>query len=269
MQLELTTAGILVVALFGLLVGSFLNVVIVRRGRLDWQERGSLDGRSACPNCGHHISWYENLPLISWLALRGRCRSCKQRISARYPLVEALTAVLWGCVAAAAGSVGDLVTGVVFVSVLVPVTFIDLDIQIIPDEINYVAIFAGFACSLGFGPQPRFVAQEWWWVEVIVAALGAAGFLLLPAIVTRGKGMGMGDIKLAVALGAFLGAPVAVGLFAGFLLGLLPSIYLLVTRGMAKGRKSKIPFGPFLALGGVFGWFAGADLLDAYLRLGA
>jgi leader peptidase (prepilin peptidase)/N-methyltransferase len=269
MQLELTTAGITIVGVFGLLIGSFLNVVIVRRGKLDWRERGSIGGRSACPRCGHHIRWYENVPVISWLALRGRCRGCGLPISWRYPVVELVTALLWALIAALASSVGDLVTGLVLVSVLVPVTFIDLDIQIIPDEINYLATFAGFACSLGFGPQPRFVAEEWWWVEVLAASMGAAAFLLLPTLVTRGRGMGMGDIKLAVALGAFLGAPVAVGLFAGFLLGLLPSIYLLASRGMQAGRKSKIPFGPFLAMGGVVGWCFGADLLDAYLQLGA
>jgi leader peptidase (prepilin peptidase)/N-methyltransferase len=268
MELELTAWGIAVVGLFGLLIGSFLNVVIVRRGKLDWQERGSINGRSACSHCGHHIGWYENIPLFSWLALRGRCRGCKARISWRYPVVELLTALLWAAVAAAATSVADLVTGLVFLSVLVPVTFIDLAIQIIPDEINYFATFAGFACSLGFGPQPRFAAEEWWWLEVLVAAVGAAGFLLLPALVTRGRGMGMGDVKLTFALGAFLGAPVAVGLFAGFILGVLPSIYLLITRGIRRGRKSKIPFGPFLAMGGAFGWFFGADLLDAYLRMG-
>lgn len=270
MELELTAAGILAVALFGLLVGSFLNVVIVRRGHDDWQQRRSLGGRSACPRCGHVIRWYENIPVLSWIALRGRCRSCGKPISWRYPLVELLTALLWAAVAATADGIPELVTGVVFVSLLVPVTFIDLELQIIPDEINFAAIWLGFALSLGFGPRERFASgAQWWWLEVLLAAAGAALFLLLPALLTRGRGMGAGDVKLVIALGAFLGAPVAVALMAGFLLALVPSVFLIVARGVRAGRKSKIPFGPFLAMGGIVGWFVGPPVLDAYLRIGA
>jgi leader peptidase (prepilin peptidase)/N-methyltransferase len=264
-----TIGGVLVAALFGLCVGSFLNVVIVRRGHDDWQQRRSLDGRSGCPRCGHELSWYENIPLISWLALRGSCRSCSQPISWRYPLVEALTAALWAAVAATSDGIPELVTGAVLLSVLVPVTFIDLELRIIPDEINFAAIWLGFACSLGFGPRDRFIAgAHWWWLEVLLASFGAAAFLLLPTLLTRGRGMGAGDVKLVLALGAFLGAPVAVGLMAGFLLALVPSIFLILSRGLRAGRKSKIPFGPFLAMGGAIGWFVGAPALDAYLRLG-
>ena len=255
-------------AIFGLLIGSFLNVVIARLAVADWRSRGSLGGRSACPKCGHHISWYENIPLLSWIALRGRCRGCRERISIQYPLVELGTALLWVAVAATASSVAEFVTGVIFLSLLVPISVIDLKLRVIPDELNTAAIWLGFACSLGFGPRPRFAAHDLWWLEVLLAATGASLFLLLPVLFTGGKGMGFGDVKLAVALGAFLGAPVAVGLFAGFLAALLPSIWLIATRGLAKGRKSSIPFGPFLALGAAFGWFHGADLLDAYLRLG-
>jgi leader peptidase (prepilin peptidase)/N-methyltransferase len=270
MEIEPTLALVLVTGLFGLLVGSFLNVVIVRRGHLDWRERRSLDGRSACPRCGHQIRWFENVPLVSWLALRGRCRGCGLPISWRYPAVELLTALLWAAVAATADGIPELITGVLLVSVLVPVTFIDLQLRIIPDEINYAAIWLGFACSLGFGPRDRFLAgAQWWWLEVLIAALGAGAFLLLPTVLTRGRGMGAGDVKLVVALGAFLGAPVAVALMIGFLTALVPSILLIAARGLAAGRKSKIPFGPFLAIGGVAGWFVGPELLDAYLRIGA
>lgn len=270
MELELNAAGIAIVALFGLCVGSFLNVVIVRRGHADWEQRRGLGGRSACPQCGREISWYDNLPLISWLVLRGKCRGCGKRISWRYPLVELLTAALWGGVAAAAPGVPELVTGVILMSILVPVTFIDLELQIIPDEINFAAIWLGFACSLGFGPRDRFASgDQWWWLEVLLASFGAAMFLLLPTLLTRGRGMGAGDVKLVLALGAFLGAPVAVGLMSGFIIALIPSIVLIIARGMAAGRKSKIPFGPFLAIGGVIGWFAGPEVLDAYLGLGA
>jgi leader peptidase (prepilin peptidase)/N-methyltransferase len=269
MHFEPSLAATIAAALFGLCIGSFLNVVIVRRGHDDWQQRRSLGGRSACPNCGHEIAWYENLPLVSWLALRGRCRGCGKPISWRYPLVEALSAVLWAAVAATADGIPELVTGVVFVSVLIPVTFIDLQLRIIPDEVNFAAIWLGFACSLGFGPRDRFVAgAEWWWLEVLLASFGAAAFLLLPTLITRGRGMGAGDVKLVLALGAFLGAPVAVGLMSGFLLALVPSIFLILSRGVKAGRKSKIPFGPFLAMGGLVGWFIGPEALDAYLRIG-
>ncbi|MCB0879126.1 MAG: prepilin peptidase [Thermoleophilia bacterium] len=269
MELEPTIPFIVFAGLFGIVVGSFLNVVIVRRGHLDWRERGSLGGRSACPRCGHEIRWFENIPLLSWIALRGRCRGCGQPISWRYPAVELLTGLLWASVAATADAVPELVTGIVLLSVLVPVTFIDLQLRIIPDEVNYAAVWLGFACSLGFGPRDRFLAgPQWWWLEVLLAALGAGAFLLLPALLTRGRGMGVGDVKLVFALGAFLGAPVAVGLMAGFLVALVPSILLIAARGMREGRKSKIPFGPFLAIGGAIGWFVGPQVLDAYLRLG-
>src|SRR5687768_6405994 len=125
MEYEPTTLGLVFAAAFGLCVGSFLNVVIVRRGHEDWRQRRTLGGRSACPKCGREIRWYENLPLVSWLALRGKCAGCGQRISWRYPAVEALTALLWVAVAATADGVPELVTGLVFLSVLVPVTFID------------------------------------------------------------------------------------------------------------------------------------------------
>lgn len=270
MEYELTILAVVAAALFGLCIGSFLNVVIVRRGHDDWQQRRSLGGRSACPQCGHEIRWYENLPLVSWIALRGRCRGCHKPIPWRYPLVELLTALLWAAVAATADSIPEFVTGVVLLSVLVPVTFIDLELRIIPDEVNFAAIWLGFACSLGFGPQDRFVSgTQWWWLEVLLASSGAAAFLLAPTLLTRGRGMGAGDVKLVIALGAFLGAPVAVGLMAGFLLALVPSIVLLTTRGLKAGRKAKIPFGPFLAMGGAVGWFIGPEALDAYLRIGA
>src|SRR5690242_11452134 len=134
MHFEPTLAGILIAALFGLCIGSFLNVVIVRRGHDDWQQRRTLGGRSACPKCGHEIAWYENLPLVSWLALRGTCRGCGEPISWRYPAVELLTALLWAAVAWQADDIADLVTGCLFLSILVPVTFIDLELRIIPDE---------------------------------------------------------------------------------------------------------------------------------------
>lgn len=258
----------IITALFGLCVGSFLNVVIVRRGHLDWRERRTLGGRSACPRCGREIRWFENIPLLSWIVLRARCRGCRLPISWRYPAVEFLTALLWGAVAATADGIPELVTGALLVSVLIPASVIDLQLRIIPDEINYAALWLGFACSLGFGPRTRFLTgTQWWWLEVILAALGAGLFLLLPSLLSRGNGMGLGDVKLVAAIGAFLGAPVAVGLMAGFMVALIPVVVLIAARGVAAGRKSKIAFGPYLSIGGLIGWFWGAQILDLYLGL--
>lgn len=257
-------------ALFGLLVGSFLNVVDARLGHLDPAARESLGGRSRCRACAATITWYDNVPVLSWLVLRARCRRCGERISARYPLVEIVTAALWAAVAADAEGVPELVTGCVLMSLLVPVTLIDFRLRIIPVQLTRATFVLGVACSLGFGPRPRFVAQDLWWLEVLVASVLAAGFLLVPNILTRGAGMGMGDVKLMAGLGAFLGAPVAVGLFAGFVLGLVPSLFIMVTKGVRAGRRTHIAFGPFLALGGALAWFVGPELLDAYLAtLGA
>lgn len=251
------------IGLFGLLVGSFLNVVIARLPLEEPADR-SIRGRSRCPGCRYEIGWYDNVPVVSWLVLRGRCRRCKRRIPGRYPLVELLTAVLWAAVAAAADSWLTVAPGLLFMTLLVPLTFIDLDHRILPNRLTYPGIVLGLATSIGCGAQPRFVQQGWWWVEVIVAMFAAGGFLLIAALVAPG-GMGLGDVKLAAMMGAFLGAPVAVAMFAGFLLGMIPSIYLFARHGR-KARKMGIPFGPFLAGGSLIGWFWGPALLDLYLR---
>jgi leader peptidase (prepilin peptidase)/N-methyltransferase len=253
---------VFVCATFGLLIGSFLNVVIARLPEED-PERRSIRGRSRCPNCDAPVRSFDNIPLISWLVLRGKCRDCKWPIPARYPLVEALTASLWALVAAAATDVPTLVAGLVLMTVLVPVTFIDLDHKIIPNAITYPGVVVGLAISIGLGPTDRFLSQDWWWAEALLASFGAAFFLLVAALIRPG-GMGMGDVKLAAVMGAFLGAPVAIAMFAGFVFALIPSIVLFFRHG-AKARKMGIPFGPFLAAGTVFGWFFGAQLLDAYL----
>lgn len=256
---------VIIVALFGLLVGSFLNVAIARLPEKDPEKR-SLGGRSRCPKCGYTIAGFDNIPVISWLLLRGRCRNCGEPISARYPLVELLTAVLWAAVAAASDDWRTVVAGLVFMTILVPVTFIDIDHQIIPNRITYPGVLIGLALSIGLGPQARFFSHDRWWLEVLLSTILGSGFLLIAALIKPG-GMGLGDVKLAAVEGAFLGAPVAVALFLGFLLGLVPSIYLLARHG-AAARKAKIPFGPFLVGGALLGWFWGEQLLRAYLDIG-
>lgn len=251
------------VAAFGLVVGSFLNVVIARLP-LENPEDRSLGGRSRCPSCRHVIAWHDNVPVLSWLILRGRCRHCSASIPARYPLVELLTASLWALVAAASADWRTVVPGLVLMSLLVPLTFIDLDHRLLPNRITYPGIVLGLALSIGLGPQPRFVSHDLWWVEVPASAVAAGGVLLLAALARPG-GMGMGDVKLATLMGAFLGAPVSVAMFAGFAFALMPSIALLIRHGR-RARTMYIPFGPFLAAGAAFGWLLGPAILDMYLR---
>lgn len=149
-------------------------------------------------------------------------------------------------------------------TLLVPLTWIDLDHQILPNRLTYPGIVVGLTMSIGCGPQPRFMSHDWWWLEVVVSSVAASGFLLIAAIAKPG-GMGLGDVKLAAMMGAFLGAPVAVAMFSGFVFGLIPSLYLLARHGR-DARKMRIPFGPFLAAGTVVGWFWGATILTAYLQ---
>jgi leader peptidase (prepilin peptidase)/N-methyltransferase len=244
------TAAALV--LTGLLVGSFLNVV-VHRLPLGVSVVG---GRSACPGCATTIRAYDNVPVLSWLALRGRCRACAMPISARYPLVEAGTAVLVGLVALVHADDGPrLALGVVLVLLLVPMALIDLDHRIIPNRLTGPG--ALLAVALGTALDP---AGE---VGRLLAGLGAGGFFLLAAIASPG-GMGMGDVKLAGVLGLFLGPPVAVALLVALVAGVAVGAAIIAARGAAAGRKTAVPFGPFLALGGVVALLAGDPVLAAY-----
>ena len=240
-------------AAFGLLFGSFLNVVAHRLPA----GRSLVHPPSACPGCGTQVRPYDNVPVLSWLLLRGRCRDCSQPISARYPVVEATTAVLWAAVAAVhADDTPKLVLGLLLVTLLVPIALIDLDHQIIPNKLTAPA--AVVAVALGFALDP---AGE---PERLIAGAAAGGFFLL-AVLAYPRGMGMGDVKLAGVLGLFLGATVGVALAVAFTVGVAVSVVVLAKLGVAAGRKAKVPFGPFLALGGVVGVLAGTPLMDLYL----
>lgn len=239
-------------AAFGLLIGSFLNVVAYRLPN----GTSVVTGRSECPQCHHQIRAYDNVPVFSWLVLRGHCRDCRAPISARYPLVEAVTALLWALVAAVADSTVDAALGIVLVTALVPITLIDLEHRRIPNAITLpaavVAVVAGTAIDPG-GELGR-----------VAAGLGAALFLLVPAVV-RPDGMGMGDVKLAGVLGLCLGPAVAVALLVALLSGSVFGLLLASRSGVAAARKTQIPFGPYIAFGGVVAIVAGQPLLDAYL----
>ena len=235
----------------GLALGSFLNVVAARLPA----NRSIAAPRSACMPCGAEIAWRDNLPLLSYLALRGRCRSCGTTISLRYPAVEAATALLVaGCVAAF-GLSGRAAVAAFFCAALVVLSAIDLEHRILPDRIVLPATGVVLVAQLALQPS----------VEWPLAALGASLFLFL-AVLAYPAGMGMGDVKLALLLGVALGRYVPVALMLGMLAALVPAAVLFARHG-AAARKMAIPFGPFLALGGVVALFAGERLLDVYMRL--
>jgi leader peptidase (prepilin peptidase) / N-methyltransferase len=232
-----------------LALGSFLNVVAARVPL----RRSVVRPASACMSCGHELAWYDNVPVASWLWLRGRCRSCDTRISAVYPAVELTTAGLVAGCFVAFGLSGKAFTAAFFCVVLVVLSAIDLEHRIVPNRIVVPAAAVVLVAQTALEPSP-----EW-----ALGALGASGFLFLAALAYP-AGMGMGDVKLALLLGAMLGRTVPVGLMLGMLSALVPSVVLLARHGQAA-RKMGIPFAPFLALGALIALFAGHPLLDAYL----
>jgi len=246
---SLAAAGLAFVP--ALAVGSFLNVVVARVPL----RRSIVRPPSACMECGQVLAWYDNVPVLSWLVLRGRCRTCGTAISWRYPAVELSTALLvagcfwkfglsWGAAAAS-----------FFSAVLVVLSAIDLDRRIVPNRIVLPAAAIMLVAQTVLHPS----------VEWLVSGLGASLFLLLAALAYP-RGMGMGDVKLALLLGFAVGRTVPLALFAGMVAALVPSAVLFARHGSAA-RKMAIPFAPFLALGGLLALFAGHPLLHAYLKL--
>jgi leader peptidase (prepilin peptidase)/N-methyltransferase len=242
-----------IAALFGAVIGSFLNVVAYRLPR----HESLVSPGSRCPSCDTPIKPYDNLPVIGWLLLRGRCRACGVRISARYPAIEALSAVLAVAVVLARHSVHDIALGLVLVMVLVPVAMIDLEHRIIPNAITLPAALV--AVGIGAVTRPGGLPEQ------LIAGAAAGGFLLLFALAYP-RGMGMGDVKLAAVLGLFLGRSVGVALFVGVIAGAIVGAAIMARRGVAAGRKTAVPFGPFLALGGVVALLAGSPLVHWYLH---
>jgi leader peptidase (prepilin peptidase) / N-methyltransferase len=233
----------------GLALGSFLNVVAARVPL----RRSIVRPPSACMSCGQEISWYDNVPLVSYAVLRGRCRHCGLHIPFVYPAVELITALLLaGCVLAF-GLSAHAAVAAFFCAVLVAVSAIDLEHRIIPNRIVLPA-----AAIVLVANTLRDLSPEW-----IVAGVGAFSFLLLAALVYP-AGMGMGDVKLALLMGVALGRTVPVALMAGMVAALIPGLVLFARHG-TKARKMGIPFGPFLALGSVVALFWGHGILHAYL----
>ena len=249
--LRMNVAFAAVVLAPGLAVGSFLNVVAARMP----VRRSIVSPGSACPTCETSLAWYDNVPLVSYLVLRGKCRHCQAAISWRYPAVEAVTALLVAGCGLKFGLSWDFFVAATFCSVLVAISATDLERRIIPNRIVLPAAVVLFAAQTILDPS----------VQWLVGGLAAAAFFLIAALAYPG-GMGMGDVKLALLLGVVLGRTVPVALMAGMLAALVPSFVLLAKHGRA-GRKMTIPFGPFLSLGGVIAVFAGDSILDWYLRV--
>jgi leader peptidase (prepilin peptidase)/N-methyltransferase len=237
----------------GLLTGSFVGLVAHRLPR----GLSIMGPRSVCDTCGTQIAAYDNVPVLSWLVLGGRCRSCGSRIPLRYLLVELAVGAAF---AAAAVVLHDdpaqLGLGLLFVAMLAAVTLTDLESRIIPNKILIAGAVAGLALAAVTDPASL--------PERGIAALAAGGLLMAIALAYPG-GMGMGDVKLAAVMGLYLGASVAAALLIAVICGALVGIGVMLSRG-AGARKTAVPFGPFLALGGVVALLAGDQLTDAYLN---
>lgn len=268
-------------AVLGLLLGSFLNVVIHRLPKMmerEWQQNcrdflGQPDTvdpvatkynlvvpRSACPSCGHQISAIENIPVISYLFLRGKCKQCSAPISMRYPLVELLTGILFASVSWKLGATGLTLMSWILVSALVALTFIDLDTQLLPDDITLPLVWLGLLVNINHG-----------FCDLQSAVIGAVtGYLALWSVywlfklVTGKEGMGYGDFKLLAAIGAWFGwqllpAVILLSSIAGTIVGVSLIVFA------KQGREVPIPFGPYLAMGGIAALFWGAQLSQIYL----
>jgi len=240
-------------ALGGLMIGSFLNVVAYRLPR----SESLVSPGSRCPGCGTAIKPYDNLPVVGWLLLRGHCRSCGTRISPRYPIVEALTGLLAVAVVLVKHSADEIVLGLVLVGILVPIALIDLEHRVIPNKITGPAAVA--AVAIGLALNPSGVPEQ------LIAGAAAGGFLLVFALLYP-RGMGMGDVKLAAVLGLYLGRSVAVAVLVAVLAATIVGGLIMARLGVAKGRKTAVPFGPFLAAGGVVALLAGPAIIHWYLH---
>jgi leader peptidase (prepilin peptidase)/N-methyltransferase len=273
--------GYPLVAGFGLLLGSFLNVVILRLPkRMEWQWQrdsrevlgqpddydppppGIVVERSHCPHCKHQLAWYENIPVFSWLALRGRCRSCKARISVQYPLVELLTAVLMVACVARFGFGWQGFGAMVFTGFLISLSGIDLRTQLLPDQLTLPLMWLGLIAAVDNLYMPAKPAL----IGAVVGYLSLWVVWWLFKQITGKEGMGHGDFKLLAAIGAWTG-----------LSGILPTVLLSSLVGAiigsiwlaAKGRDkaTPIPFGPYLAVAGWIVFFWGGQMVDAYMRI--
>jgi leader peptidase (prepilin peptidase)/N-methyltransferase len=236
---------------FGAVFGSFLNVVAYRLPR----HESVVLPPSHCPGCGARVRPYDNIPILSWMLLRGHCRSCSQPISPRYPLVEALTAVL--CVGAVLvhPSAASIALSVGVILIVIPAALIDLEYRIIPNRLTLLGAVLALVIGTALDPAGEPVR--------LIAGAAAGGFLLLAALAYPG-GMGMGDVKLAGVIGLFLGAAVAPAILIALLAGVLYGALVIARSGARAARKTAVPFGPFLALGAIVAVYVGTALVNLY-----
>lgn len=278
---------------FGLAIGSFMNVLALRYdGEHFVFNPRIIGGRSRCPHCRHTLRWFELVPVVSFIIQGGRCRNCKARIGAQYPAMELLSAAIFVLVpsalasypwlAGAAGGIGWIIFSAFWIAafeILALMAYIDIRLQIIPDELSiflgalavFETIFAGAYLDpvhqSFFGAYAMFFgAYGNIWASHLMGAVFIAGFLGLLVLATRGKGMGMGDVKLGLPLGFLFGWPDALFLtMFAFVIGALVGVgYLIAGR---KTMASAVPFGPFLAVAGAIVFFFGSGLMSGYLRL--
>ena len=249
--------------IFGLIIGSFLNVCIYRLPR----EISIVSPSSACPACKNPIKPWDNIPLLSYIMLKGKCRNCGERISIRYPMVELLNGILYLLVLFFFGAGWHLLFLFAFVSAMIVITLIDIEFQIIPDVITLPGIIIGILSSsfllpdplLGINPSETIVG----FTNSLFGILLGGGLFYLIAVVSKG-GMGGGDIKMMAMVGAFMGwKSVLLVTFIASLTGSIVGIFLILFKG--KGRKAKVPFGPFLALGSIITLFFGGNIIRWYL----
>jgi leader peptidase (prepilin peptidase) / N-methyltransferase len=244
--------AIVLAAVGGLIVGSFLNVVAYRLPR----GESLTHPRSRCPSCQTQLRVLDNIPVVSWLALRGRCAHCGGPVSSRYPLVELSTAALYVAVVATQDDAVRIALGLLLVTALVPITLIDFDHRIIPNKITGPAAIAALVAIVALDTD--------FLVEALIGAVAGGGFFLIAAVLYP-RGMGMGDVKLAGMLGLYLGRAVAPAIMIALVGGVLAGAAVIARKGAAEGRKTAVPFGPFLALGGMIAFFVGDEIVDAYL----
>jgi prepilin signal peptidase PulO-like enzyme (type II secretory pathway) len=241
----------IIIIISGLIFGSFLNVVIYRIPI----SKSISKPPSSCPVCNHKIRFYDNIPLFSYLFLKGRCRDCKARISPRYPLVEAMTAFLFALSYYFNRLSSYLMLSVILISALIIVSFTDIEHGIIPNVVVLPLAVTGLVINIILIPQK-------WWV-ILAFAFGAFLFMLIISLVYP-KGMGMGDVKLSFMAGSFLVEKIIPGLFIGFLAGSIYGLAMIIIK--KKKFRQTIPFGPFISIGCVIALFFGGRIINWYLR---
>jgi prepilin signal peptidase PulO-like enzyme (type II secretory pathway) len=240
-----------IIIILGLVIGSFLNVLIYRIPL----GKSIIKPSSFCPECSHKIRFYDNIPLFSYLILKGRCRDCKTKVSPRYPIVEVLTAFLFAFSYYFKGLNFNLLLAVILISSLIVVSFTDIDHGVIPNIVVLPLTVIGLAMNIILFPHR-------WWV-ILAFAFGGFLFMLIISLVYP-KGMGMGDVKLSLMAGSFLIEKIIPGLFIGFLAGSVYGIIMIIIK--KKKFKQTIPFGPFISFGCVIALFFGERIINWYLK---